>query len=206
MKNLFKAVVVGALIATSSLAQVAVAAPVSVIVPPSTGSLATTKAALVQNDDDAGGFFSTFGQGWGAKLSGESTLNKLFINQFTFDVSGPAQTSGSVSASFTNKQDVVIKSFDVYTSNGTLVLMGLSDKASNQTLENDNWYLPELSSLGAGNYYLQVTGQVLGANGGVYGGSMNVTAVPEPETYAMLLAGLGLVGFVGRRKAAKKAA
>lgn len=27
-----------------------------------------------------------------------------------------------------------------------------------------------------------------------------VTAVPEPETYAMLLAGLGLVGFASRRK------
>jgi len=25
-------------------------------------------------------------------------------------------------------------------------------------------------------------------------------AVPEPETYAMLLAGLGLVGFMARRK------
>ncbi|OZA36288.1 MAG: hypothetical protein B7X87_14305 [Hydrogenophilales bacterium 17-64-34] len=28
----------------------------------------------------------------------------------------------------------------------------------------------------------------------------SVTAVPEPETYAMLLAGLGLVGFVARRR------
>lgn len=27
-----------------------------------------------------------------------------------------------------------------------------------------------------------------------------VTPVPEPETYAMLLAGLGLIGFVGKRK------
>ncbi|UQV47887.1 PEP-CTERM sorting domain-containing protein [Janthinobacterium lividum] len=27
-----------------------------------------------------------------------------------------------------------------------------------------------------------------------------ITAVPEPETYAMLLAGLGLLGFVLRRK------
>jgi hypothetical protein len=26
-----------------------------------------------------------------------------------------------------------------------------------------------------------------------------VAAVPEPETYAMLLAGLGLLGFMGRR-------
>jgi hypothetical protein len=28
----------------------------------------------------------------------------------------------------------------------------------------------------------------------------NVSAVPEPETYAMMLAGLGLLGFVARRK------
>lgn len=33
----------------------------------------------------------------------------------------------------------------------------------------------------------------------------NVSAVPEPETYAMLLAGLGLMGFMVRRKSAKKA-
>ncbi len=30
--------------------------------------------------------------------------------------------------------------------------------------------------------------------------NINVTAVPEPGTYAMLLAGLGLLGFMGRRK------
>ena len=33
----------------------------------------------------------------------------------------------------------------------------------------------------------------------------NVTAVPEPETYAMLLAGLGLLGFVARRRKQKLA-
>ncbi|MTV40968.1 PEPxxWA-CTERM sorting domain-containing protein [Duganella radicis] len=30
--------------------------------------------------------------------------------------------------------------------------------------------------------------------------NINVTAVPEPETYAMLLAGLGLVGVAARRR------
>ena len=36
-----------------------------------------------------------------------------------------------------------------------------------------------------------------------FGGSFNastVSAVPEPETYAMLLAGLGVVGFMARRR------
>ena len=33
--------------------------------------------------------------------------------------------------------------------------------------------------------------------------TVTVTAVPEPETYAMLLAGLGLIGVVGRRRVTK---
>jgi len=33
-----------------------------------------------------------------------------------------------------------------------------------------------------------------------YLGGMTVSAVPEPETYGMLLAGLGLVGFIARRR------
>ena len=31
---------------------------------------------------------------------------------------------------------------------------------------------------------------------------LQITAVPEPETYAMMLAGLGLMGFVARRRKA----
>jgi probable HAF family extracellular repeat protein len=34
-------------------------------------------------------------------------------------------------------------------------------------------------------------------------GQIIATSVPEPETYALLLAGLGLVGFMTRRKKAK---
>jgi hypothetical protein len=30
--------------------------------------------------------------------------------------------------------------------------------------------------------------------------SSQVAAVPEPETYAMMLAGLGLIGFAARRR------
>jgi hypothetical protein len=37
----------------------------------------------------------------------------------------------------------------------------------------------------------------------LYSGELSVAAVPEPETYAMFLAGLGALAFVARRRRAK---
>jgi len=34
----------------------------------------------------------------------------------------------------------------------------------------------------------------------MFTGTLPVAAVPEPETYAMLLGGLGLMGFIARRR------
>ena len=52
----------------------------------------------------------------------------------------------------------------------------------------------------AGSYYLAVGGLSNGTQGGIYNGAISVTAVPEPETYAMMLAGLGALGFLARRR------
>lgn len=56
-------------------------------------------------------------------------------------------------------------------------------------------------TLSAGTYTLQIKGTVSGAAGGSYAGLLNIAPpVPEPETYAMLLCGMGLLGFIARRR------
>jgi hypothetical protein len=37
-------------------------------------------------------------------------------------------------------------------------------------------------------------------------GTMTIAAIPEPDTYAMMLAGLGLMGFIARRRKQKETA
>lgn len=51
----------------------------------------------------------------------------------------------------------------------------------------------------SGAYHIIVTGLASGTQGGAYGVAL-VSGVPEPETYAMMLGGLGLMGFVARRR------
>lgn len=57
--------------------------------------------------------------------------------------------------------------------------------------------------LGAGDYYYEVSGAGTGSLGGFYTLSstlLPVTPVPEADSLAMMLAGLGVLGFLGRRR------
>jgi len=56
--------------------------------------------------------------------------------------------------------------------------------------------------LAPSNYDFLVFGTITGTIGAAYSGTLSAFAVPvpEPETYAMMLAGLGLMGFISLRR------
>lgn len=85
--------------------------------------------------------------------------------------------------------------YNIYNINNTSFKFGLYNAA--------NTLVTDTSSLAAGTYQFRVEGTATGALGGQYFVSMNVasvTAVPEPETNALMLLGMGVIGFVARRK------
>ena len=64
------------------------------------------------------------------------------------------------------------------------------------------------SNLAAGNYFFEVTGEATGVLGADYDLNINANTpggplpgVPEPANVALLLAGLGLMGFMAKRRA-----
>lgn len=99
----------------------------------------------------------------------------------------------------------------------TLSAIGLRDDGHNTSFssgskfdysfDNLNWTSANLTSSVALNHTGQDFYIRYGATNGAqfYLSSMTVAAVPEPETYAMLTAGLGVIGFMSRRRKAIKA-
>jgi hypothetical protein len=156
--------------------------------------------------DGSGGFSGTATNGFGSAVG-------AFDDHFLFTLSTPFTSAASVTSSFTklggNVKDLTITGFNLiqYGANENNILFkvtGYNDLATSGAGTNDLWKLDTVN-LSAGNYYLEVTGMVTGNKGGSYAADVQVLAVPEPETYAMLAAGLGLIGFASRRKAKKAA-
>lgn len=132
----------------------------------------------------------------------------LFIDTFTTERGALLQTTtftvGSGVQSFTGNAAWLVTGANDFGPRLSGVNIDLFD-ASNNLVQSDT-FAGVLGSfahstfsglLGAGTYTLVATG--IGERDSVLDISIT-TAVPEPETYAMLLAGLGLAGYAIRRR------
>ena len=121
-----------------------------------------------------------------------------FTDVYTF---GVPDAKDSISASF-NQSVNLGKNIDF-----TSITLEGGGHTYNFTMTSANkvdevWTLPSSIKLDHGvSYKFNVSGITTGS--ATYAGNLHVTAVPEPETYAMLLAGLGLVGAIARKRKAK---
>lgn len=141
-----------------------------------------------------------FGQTISLANAGQAGLgNNFFIDNYTFTLTA----SNDLSALMTSliaapNTGLTITGFNLLS--GANVLLAGHQDTTNFSVLDQAWAFDSVLPLAAGSYTLQVTGYVADADGGSYSGNIAIAAVPEPEAFALLLAGLGIVGFAARRR------
>lgn len=121
-----------------------------------------------------------------------------FEDTINFSITGASTLSGTASNlvlsfgnfSVLNISNLMVNVWNNSHSNGTVWYGSFAGNTQTYTFN-----LPA-----AGDYHVDITGIANGASGGTYGIALSAAPVPEPETFAMLLAGLGLVGTIARRR------
>lgn len=131
--------------------------------------------------------------------SNVATVSGGFSDRYNFSILAPSTTAGSAVTLDLNLGNLGFHvsglSLDLYSAGGSLydtdTVTGPTDTAVSVN-----------ATLATGNYFFRVQGTGNGNNTGkgMYAFTAAATPVPEADTYALMLAGLGLVGFAVSRR------
>ena len=136
---------------------------------------------------------------FGALFPGNNNGN-TFTDRYNFSTSVAGTLTADVLAFSRSNSGINLTGFNLFDGSGQLV-------AGTQLLNGANDLFAISSfNLNAGSYWLEVSGNAVGQGAGKYYASLALAPVPEPETYAMMLGGLGLLAVAARRRKAKQAA
>ena len=118
-----------------------------------------------------------------------------FTDTWKFTIATPLESAGWISnVVLSTWYNITGFSTNLFAGDGTKIFdLSTHPLSTADTLYGVGTYTP-------GNYYFEVKGTTTGTKGGLYAFSVTTQPVPEPETYAMMLAGLGLIGAVARRR------
>lgn len=131
--------------------------------------------------------------------SGVRTVTGSFSEIFNFNVVDPYNwvggNFGNLPVSFFNNTYL----FNITGLSVTFYDAANAGGSNLGSLIGESYYAPT-GLLTAGDYSIMVSGSATGSLGGMYTYAAIAQVVPEPETYAMFLAGLGLLGAIARRR------
>ena len=149
----------------------------------------------------------TDGSGFFGDTFAMNNNGNTFADRFTFTVgaTGVGSNLDAIISSVSRSADtgLDITGVSLFNAAGDALV---SSGSSLQSGNIDVWTISS-NNLAAGNYYLQVSGNLVSDQAASFGGAVSMAApVPEPETYGMMLAGLGVLGFLARRRKAGKPA
>ena len=123
---------------------------------------------------------------------GNTVAPGSFSDIYSFVLGSPGTLSGGVhDVPVTPVLNISAPSFAVELRKGT-TLIGTDNSPGDFSF----------ASLTAGAYSLSVVGTAVGSGGGLYAGGLlaQTAPVPEPQSYALMLAGAAVVGFVATRR------
>ncbi|MDQ1813929.1 PEP-CTERM sorting domain-containing protein [Massilia sp. CCM 9210] len=160
----------------------------------------------------SGGFASDFAlygskQGWtsiaafGARADNGVAVstNKLGTNlTFTFDKTDGRHGSWTVANNDVKNNVKLDLVFAMYGGVGSSAFLFDNETLAAGSTSNGSWTFNALNLFGSKAEYANLT--IFARDVSKTAFEVPTTPVPEPETYAMLLAGLGLVGFMSRRR------
>lgn len=122
-------------------------------------------------------------------VSSKFALNASIADTWTFTLDTASLVSFGAQQSFSALSSAIQNFSGVLVGYGPLALATSANQA------NLSWS----GTLAAGTYSVSISG-LSAAKNTQYTTTLAATPVPEPETYALLMAGLGVIGFVASRR------
>ena len=127
------------------------------------------------------------------------TTSGSFTDTIGFYVGAPLVSSGTITngvlSSIYNITDFNVDLYSGTAAAPTSFIVDLDDFAESTALTKFG-----IGTFPMGDYFFKITGKTTGQLGGSYTYVVLTTAVPEPESYALFLAGLGIMGAIARRR------